>query len=309
MDSLKVKEMGEEKGSPIQDSGFLSRVTRNLREKRTWQIGAIILLIFLFSLIHFIFGKGKETEKRTIKKQEEPVIYREKDLKQTIQKGLLKDQRQTPRKTSKPQRRNYATEIAVFIFQEKEKRDSRPRSERMETKKLGLPAGTKIPAYLSGTLFSFNVAAPVTAIVSKDIEKDSVVVIPKDSQFLGEAGVLKSLNRINVNFDLLIFPDGRQIRIRGMALSEDGSSGIKGRVNKHRDMRVLKAIGETALAGVSLFAGGIRSEPYALEDELRLNLAQSLTGEARQDLRSVKVETSITVDSFTPIQVILLEAV
>ncbi len=76
-----------------------------------------------------------------------------------------------------------------------------------------------------------------------------------------------------------------------------------------RDMRVLKAMGETALAGVSLFSGGIRTDAYALEDQLRMNLAQNLTQEARQDLRSVKVETSVTVDSFTPVQVILLEAI
>lgn len=219
------------------------------------------------------------------------------------------DSRRTSRETS-VRKRNYATDIAVYVF----KRDKEQRTPSLRTewsgkeKPLGLPPGTKIPALLSNRVFSFNVASPVLAIVPKDVSWMDEVVIPKDSRFLGEASVLKSLDRINVGFDLLIFPDGRQIRVRAMALSEDGSAGIKGKVAKHRDVKVLKAIGETLLGGASLFVGGARRDPYSLEDQMRLNLAQNLTNQAAQDLRSVRVDSSITVEVYTPIQVILLEA-
>ena len=147
-------------------------------------------------------------------------------------------------------------------------------------------------------------------LVAKDVEKNGKVVIPKDSQFLGMAGILKSINRVNVNFDRLIFPDGREVRVRAMALSEDGSAGIAGRVSKHRDMRVLKALGETALAGAAIFGrGGVSTDPYSFEDRLRENAFDNLTGMAREDIRNVKTDVSITVDSFTPVQVILMETV
>jgi len=306
MDSL--KQSSEEE---IQISeGRIQALTRNLSTKRSWQLGALILIILVFMFVRFISpSKEKSHEIISVSKSELPEVYKEKDLKRALKQNMGTEKKTSLVQSSKQEKRNYGTEIAVFIFKEKEIRNANALSKREEAKKLGLPAGTKIPAYLSGTIFSFNVEAPVTARVSKDIEKDGRVVIPKDAELLGEAGILKSLNRINVNFHLLIFPDGREVRIRAMALSEDGSSGIKGRVSKHRDIKVLKALGETALAGMSLFAAGVRSEPYALEDQMRMNLAQNLTGEARQDLRSVKVDTSITADNFTPIQVILLEAV
>ena len=80
-------------------------------------------------------------------------------------------------------------------------------------------------------------------------------------------------------------------------------------MEKHRDVKALKAIGETLLGGASLFVGSGRRDPYNLEDQLRVNLAQNLTNQASQDLRSVKTEQSITVEAYTPIQVIILEAI
>jgi len=137
------------------------------------------------------------------------------------------------------------------------------------------------------------------------------VVIPKDSVFLGEAAVVKSVDRINVRFDLLIFPDGHEVRVKALALAEDSAAGIPGDVDKHTDRKVLKAIGETLLAGASLFAGGrsTSTDPFSLQDQMRLNLTQNLTNQAAQDLRSTKIEKSITVEAYTPIQVILLDAI
>ncbi len=281
---------------------------KRLLERKTLAIVALLLIAVGF-ISPRIFSH-KERHKEPLSITEERKFYKESDLNQVLDSSRRVSNSLTTRTQKSPQqKRNYATEIAVFLFKDSEKGILPKNGQSRSTEKIGLSAGAKISGYLSGTLFSYNTAAPVTVVVSKNVEKDGKVLIPEKSQFLGEAGVLKSLNRINVNFHLLILPDGKQVRVHAMALSEDGSSGIKGRVSKHRDMRVLKAIGETALAGVSLFAGGVRSEPYALEDQMRMNLAQNLTGEARQDLRSVKVETSITVDSFTPVQVILLEAI
>lgn len=277
---------------------------------KSWKFWVPVLILVLF----VSYGvRGKKSQKVETKSFQEDVrqIVKPNDLKAAIasRRTAVNERNSFERNSPTKKARNYGTDIAVFLFKEKLERANDRHDEKLEQGKLGFAAGTKIPAYVSGTLFSFNVEAPVIALVSKDIEKDDAMVIPKDSKFLGKAGVLKSVNRINVHFDSLIFPDGREVPVRAIALSEDGSAGIKGRVSKHRDTKVLKAIGETALAGASLFAGGVSRDPFTYEDELRMNLARNLTQEARQDLRGVKVETSITVDSFTPIQVILLDGI
>ncbi len=216
----------------------------------------------------------------------------------------------TRRNLQKPKDRNYATDIAVFIYSEEKALSSeRQAASGKKTAPLGLPSGTRIPAILSNRIFSFNVEAPVIAVIERDFKWKDKVVIPKGTKFFGEASVLKSMDRINVSFRRLIFPDGRQINVQAMILSPDGSGGIKGKVQKHRDVKALKAIGETLLGGASLFVSGARRDPYSLEDQMRYNLAQNLTSQAAQDLREVRVDQSITAESGVPVDVMLLEAI
>lgn len=292
-------------------STSLLTLLRAAKKHKVW----LVLLLVLMILVLFYSQSAKQ--KRRSDKGESGKNFETAGRKTFAQSDFAGPPKTSNGKPSalsgvRPVRktRNYNTDIDVFLFKEEEKRSqSAYGTHSTALQKLNIPSGTKIPAFVKDTIFSFNVAAPVSAVITKDFELDGKVIIPKDSKFLGEAGVLKSLNRINVRFELLILPDGSERRVQAIALSEDGSAGIKGRVSKQTDMRILKAVGETALAGVSLFAGGVSRDPYSLEDNLRMNLAQNLTGQARQDLRNVKVETSVTVDGFTPIQVILLDGI
>lgn len=267
----------------------------------------VLLLVVLFP----------KKDKRVSKNASGPELKREIVTRAAMDRAIdvaRREQKERPiemrRETSSVGKRKYTSDIAVYVFkEEKTPEQSYERKGSREEKPLGLPSGTKVPAFLLDRVFSFNVNAPVLAIVSKDLSWKEQVVIPKDSQFLGEASVLQSIDRINVSFNLLVLPDGREIRVHAMALSEDGSSGIKGKAEKHRDLRVFKAIGESLLGGASLFVGGVSRDPYNIEDQLRMNLAQNLTNQASQDLRSVRVDQSITVEAYTPIQVIILESI
>lgn len=281
-----------------------------LKGRWLWAFAGVVALVFLLLAPGAFFHKGQTKEQdQASQTDEKRLVFSERELKKAIESSL-KQVRETRPKSRQPvtRNRNYATEIAVFIHEEKEPKAMQS-TARGVSKKLGLPPGTRVKAFLSGTVFSFNVAAPVIAVVSEDVVWKGEVAIPKESKFLGEAGVLKSLNRINVFFDELVFPDGRTVRVHAMALSEDGSAGIKGRVRKHRELKILKAIAEAAVAGGSLFLGGVTRDPFSYEDQLRLNLAQNLTQEARRDLREVKVDKSITAESFTPVQIILLDGI
>ena len=214
-----------------------------------------------------------------------------------------------PLKSLPRTKRKLDSAMGVFLFKKEPERVIQTGIERPGKMKLGLASGAKIPALLGERVFSFNVDAPVVALVSKDFTSGDKVVIPKGSKFLGEANVLKSLDRINVRFQLLVLPDGREIRVNALALSEDGAAGIKGKVEKHTDMKMVKALGESVLSMGALFLGGRSQDPFNMQNQMELNLAQNLSDETRRNLRSVNVEKSVTVEASKPVFVFLLEAV
>lgn len=297
----------EPKGSK-KTAGFI----QDLLEKKWIRLVLVIAGAAVLFTVLFYKPAKKEAQKRAPQAEENRVVVTTQSMERAIDSSTKVKPlraRQSESRQSPPEKRKHDSAIAVFVEKdEKPKPDATSKTREVEIK-LGIPSGTKIPALLSDRIFSFNVAAPVTAILPKDFILKDNVIIPKDARFLGEVNVLKSVDRVNVRFDLLILPDGRELRIRAIALSEDGSSGIKGKVDKHTDTKALKAVGETLLAGASLFVGGRSQDPYSLEDQLRVNLADNLTNQASQDLRSVKVDKSITVESGINIQVMLLEAI
>jgi hypothetical protein len=99
------------------------------------------------------------------------------------------------------------------------------------------------------------------------------------------------------------------MKVSAMALSLDGSGGIRGKVDKQTNKSVFKAVGETLVAGGALLFGNSgNAGPISLTDELRLNAARNLTDDARSSLNQVKVEESVTVDAYVPILVLFLNA-
>ena len=72
---------------------------------------------------------------------------------------------------------------------------------------------------------------------------------------------------------------------------------------------MIKAVGESVLSMGALFLGGRSQDPFNMQNQLELNVAQNLSDEARRDLRSVNVEKSVTAEASKPIFVFLLEAV
>jgi len=318
MDTIRDPKQDEDltgNGSGLNVQELKEKLFKNLRESRTWQLAAVLLAIFIFILVSSALrGPSKRThDKAPVDAQRE--VYKEQDLKRVIDQMIQENaKKQSSAKPERHQRKakSYDTDMQVFIYKEKEEKASveKTRSKK-EKETFRLPPGTRIPAYLSGTLFSFNVVAPVTVVVAKGIENLSgKVVIPKGTKLLGKAGLLKSLNRVNVNLDEMVLPDGKVVRVKAIALSDDGSAGIQGKVKKHSDKKIFKALGETALSGLGLFMGARQgADPYSLQDQMAMNFAENMGDQAKRDLRSVRIETSVTVESHTPVQVLLLEGI
>lgn len=254
-------------------------------------------------VLHRTETAGEESRENYSKSEIENLIK-----EQTAREMERKDE-EKPRPTlSAASKRKLDSKIAVYV--KAETKENKTGSEKKETKseKPGISTGARIKAHLTNAIFSFNVTSPVIAITDENFSKIGKMFIPKGTQFIGEAGIVQSRDRVNIRFSTMVFPDGREMKIRAMALGLDGSGGIKGKVDKQMDKSILKAAGETVLAGAAL-ALGTRNEPLSLTDELRLNASRNLTDDAQNALSEVKVEKSITVDAYTPLQILFLEPV
>lgn len=273
--------------------------------------GAILLVIFV-ALILMPHSSKRKVTKDSVTPAEKRLTMTAFSMGQAIEtasKPVRVPEPERPLKIQMRSKRKLDSKIAVFVRAPQEDSQNASTKDRSEKLKLKIPSGTKIPAFLEDRVFSFNVEAPVLAVLAKDFLAQDKVVIPKGSKFVGEANVLKSLDRINVRFHLLVMPDGSELRVNAMALSEDGAAGIKGKSQKYADMKVLKAIGESVLSVGSLFLGrGSSTDAFNFEDQLRLNVAQNLSDDAQRSLRGVKIDKSVTVEGGKPVFVFLLEA-
>jgi type IV secretory pathway VirB10-like protein len=166
-----------------------------------------------------------------------------------------------------------------------------------------LPTGFTFSALLPDAIFSYNTIAPTIAIVEDDVKFRNLVIIPKGTRLVGTASTLHTLDRVNINMSLVVLPDGCEFPLSAIALSaDDGSAGIKGKVQKHEDSiaaRIaLKSVLSAGTAAASIVA--------PIEGAVVGNLANEGTQVIDQDLAKVKSLTSIYVHERMPIRIFVL---
>ena len=95
-----------------------------------------------------------------------------------------------------------------------------------------LHTGFIFDAVLKTAVFSFNSITPVVAETEYDIRFLDKVMIPRGTKFIGHCNVEKTINRVNITFTTMVFPNGQEIQFNGVALHTDGSGGIPGKIVK-----------------------------------------------------------------------------
>lgn len=161
-----------------------------------------------------------------------------------------------------------------------------------------LPTGFTFPVRLENAIFSFNVETPAIAAVERDVVYQRRVVIPAGTRAIGTVAVLKSHDRVLVNFHTLVFEKGDEVKFTGMALSLDGAAGLKGKVETHKDAAVANTVlrsfvngtqSALEMSGVSPIASsatqGLTQEAVKELDVQRQEVTQSITIEAETGLR------------------------
>lgn len=91
-----------------------------------------------------------------------------------------------------------------------------------------LPYGHKIPVFFLETVRTLDIDGIVELGVSENVSFNHRVVLPFGVRLYGRAGNRNPREKVPVQVDRLLFPDGRTLSVRGIAKDTDGSSGVTG---------------------------------------------------------------------------------
>jgi len=166
-----------------------------------------------------------------------------------------------------------------------------------------LPTGFTFPARLENAIYSYNTETPAIAVVERHIEYLGRVVIPAKTRMIGAVSVVKSHDRVLIRFHTMVFPEGDEIRLAAIALSLDGSAGIKGKVESHKDSAVANTVLRSIVAGTQVALDATVVNP------ITGSAAQGVAKEALQslELSRQQVTTSISIEAETGLRVYVVQ--
>lgn len=173
---------------------------------------------------------------------------------------------------------------------------------------LKLPLGTSIPVRILNQISTRQSASPVIAQILDDTyapgDLDNSLVIPRGTRVIGSAHYDETAQRIQIQFSTLVFPEGDQHSIQGVALMSDGSSGVLGELHSGANLRrsgkfLGQFIGQMA-KGMKERSGGVPGaipyEPGSLKNGILNGIQEVATDEAKefsQDLSQTQPSMSL----------------
>ena len=164
--------------------------------------------------------------------------------------------------------------------------------------KWALPSGQEIRATIQNAIFSFNLQTPIVAVVDEPAvnPKNGLVIFPRKTRLLGTADILKSDDRVNIRFHVAVLPTGREFDISGIALSPDGSAGIRGTVKEYKDVRLMTSAVSGALSGVGqVVTTSLPGQPLVAG---AIGGALTQVAQEAQNISNQKVDVSVSVPPF-----------
>jgi hypothetical protein len=89
-----------------------------------------------------------------------------------------------------------------------------------------LPRGTQIPVVVVSDVNTGNVESPVEMMVAHDIVFQGNVVLRFGTKILGAAAADGVRNRVLINADTILYPDGRELPLSALVMGDDLSTGV-----------------------------------------------------------------------------------
>lgn len=163
-----------------------------------------------------------------------------------------------------------------------------------------LPTGFTFDAVLPNAIFSYNLVTPAIAVIEEDILFLDEVVLPKETRLIGFVQAVHSLDRVNVDFHTCVFPNGQEIPFSAMALSPDGSAGVVGKLETHKDAMAAKTAMRTIFSGAAVAASvsPVPTMGTAMAANLSQEAATTIDSTNVKELDSVKVEPKTSIKVF-----------
>jgi hypothetical protein len=308
---------------------------KNTKKQKTLIIvlfgfAVLVFAIYIFSQLMGLAKKGNHQETPIIKKQAQTkkvnknlknylLSFRQKIQKRNIAiakieaKHKIKEINKQKEKI-KLKKAKLNSKMTVFIYKKKLPKFLKTSLTEKTKRNIisyfnGIPPGTTAYAELATAVFSFNTKAPAKAKLLQNIyTKEHKLVMPAGTIFLGTVSTIHSQDRVNIAFSQAVYPNGETYNINALALSNNGSAGIKGQVNSPALVDTLEGVGEAVLGLGSLFFGGNNSNPYSMNDQLKYAAGSSLTNQAGNSLANAQAnnKTTITVKAGKTIKLIFL---
>jgi hypothetical protein len=103
-----------------------------------------------------------------------------------------------------------------------------------------LPMGTSFLVRMINQVHSNSSSSPAIAEIIDDVYSPgdlNTLIIPRSTRAIGNAMYDESNQRIQIQFNTLVFPEGDQHSIQAIALMIDGTSGVLGQMHSGANLR------------------------------------------------------------------------
>lgn len=116
-----------------------------------------------------------------------------------------------------------------------------------------LPLGSRIVFRINGAMTVTSRALPLVGVVVKDTIYENSLAVPEGAKLYGEVSFDDTTERANITFQTIIFPNGRERPISGIAIGADARIGLQGEVHSKA---IRNVIGHTITRLVGAYAEG-----------------------------------------------------
>ena len=114
------------------------------------------------------------------------------------------------------------------------------------------PLGSMIQCLLIHNIVTNNFSAPVIAQVWEDFYFDGKLLLPFGTRIYGTARAGKERDRVLVAFHTIVFQDGKEIPIKALGLSADGSAGLTGTLVSKQNKKRILMMAMNFISGIAL---------------------------------------------------------
>jgi hypothetical protein len=116
--------------------------------------------------------------------------------------------------------------------------DSMPKVAKRRISSNSVPTGTRIPVVLINNVISSTLDQRVWAITAKEVVFRKQVQLPAGVMLGGHVGSTPVRDQVDVTFDLMVFPDGSELRFLGFGVNGynpmyPGLEGMRGLADKY----------------------------------------------------------------------------